>query len=163
MSRKFLYATSRDVRINSQANLDGTILNGGYTTEFWNFGQFEDFARANIVRLDMPIPLEAYTGKIPVIDDNEVPTGEFVPKLTRFVRLSYSDLFTNSEDLTASIEKTGANTGVQVFATAEDARAWVRSNTSLQEDEGKTGTFLISEAYTGMMGEQVPARYLVID
>ena len=110
----------------------------------------------------MPIPLEAYTGKIPVIDDNEVPTGEFVPKLTRFVRLNYSDAFTNAEDLTASIEKTGANTGVQVFATAEDAKIWLRSNTNLQEDEGKTGTFLISEAHTGMMGEDVPARYLTI-
>lgn len=161
--RKFLYATSRDVRLNSPANLDGTLLNGGYTTEFWNFGQFEDFAHANIVRLDMPIPMDAYVGKIPVIDDNEQPTGEFVPKLTRFVRLNYSDLFTNSADLTASIEKTGANTGVQVFATVEDARVWVRANTNLQEDELKTGTFLISQSHTGMMGEQVPARYLTIE
>lgn len=160
--RKFLYATSRDVRLNSPANLDGTLLNGGYTTEFWNFGQFEDFAHANIVKLDMPIPTEMYTGKIPVIDDNEVPTGEFVPKLTRFVRLNYSDAFTNSADLTESIEKTGANTGVQVFSTVEDARAWVRSNTSLVEEADTPGKFLISPAGVGMMGEQVPAKYLTI-
>ena len=56
----------------------------------------------------MPITdLSRYTGKIPVIDPvTEEPTGEFVPKLTRFVVLRYSDVYTNAEDLTASIEKT---------------------------------------------------------
>lgn len=160
---KYLYATSRDVRITQdQVNLGNVSLNGGYTTQFFNEGQFADFLEAGIVTLDMPVPNESYTGKIPKIGRDEQPTGEFVPKLTRFVRLEYSDAFTNAEDLTASIEKTGSITGVQVFATAEEAKVWIRANTNLQEDEGKTGTFLISEAHTGMMGEKVPAKYLVI-
>ena len=164
MSWKHLYATSRDVRITQdQVNLGNVSMNGGYSTQFWNNGQFADFLEAGIVTLDMPIGNEAYTGKIPKIGRDEQPTGEFVPKLTRFVRLEYSDLFTNADDLTASIEKTGGITGVQVFATPEEARIWVRSNTNLVEDEGKTGTFLISEAGKGITGEDVPAKYLIIE
>ena len=108
----------------------------------------------------MPIPNEAYVGRIPKIGRDEQPTGETVPKLTRFVRMEYSDLFTNATDLTASIEKTGGITGVQVFATPEEAAEWVRANTSLAEVE--PGKFLVREAHTDMMGAEVPAQYLTI-
>lgn len=159
---KHLYATSRDVRItNDQVRLENVSLNGGYTTAFWNNGQFADFLEAGIVTLDMPIPADAYIGLIPKIGRDELPTGETVPKLTRFVRLEYSDAFTNAEDLKASVEKTGSITGVQVFATAEEAKAWLRANTNLSEVE--PGKFLVSPEGTDMMtGEPVPARYLSI-
>lgn len=45
--------------------------------------------------------------------------------------------------------------------SAEEAAQWVRENTDLVETE--PGKFLISEKGTGMMGEEIPARYLVID
>lgn len=112
------------------------------------------------MKISHPIPNDRYTGKIPVIGDDERPTGEFVPKLTRFVMLRYSDAYTNAEDLTASIEKTGANTGVQVFADANEAIAWVRANTDLVEES--PGKFLIAEAGE-FMGNHVEARYLVIE
>lgn len=156
---KYLYGTCRDVRLNSPLSLDGTLMNGGYSTEFFNQGQFADFALANIVKISHPIHNDRYTGKIPVIGDDEQPTGEYVNKLTRFVMLRYSDVYTNAADLTASIEKTGANTGVQVFATVEEARAWVRANTDLIETE--PGKFLIREAGEEM-GVPHEAEYLVI-
>lgn len=156
---KYLYGTCRDVYLSSPISLDGTLMNGGYSTEFFNQGQFADFALANIVKISHPIPNDRYVGKIPVIGEDERPTGEFVPKLTRFVMLRYSDVYTNASDLTASIENTGANTGVQVFATVEEAREWVRSNTSLVEEE--EGKFLVREAGEEM-GIPHEAEHLVI-
>lgn len=38
---------------------------------------------------------------------------------------------------------------------------WVRDNTDLQEVS--PGEFLIHEAFTGIMGEEVPAKYLSIE
>lgn len=159
---KHLYATSRDVRITQeQVNLGNVSLHGGYHTAFWNNGQFADYARANIVKLSMPITDDRYIGKVPVIDEDEQPTGDYEPKLTRFVMLRYSDIYTNAGDLTASIEKTGGITGVQVFATPEEARIWVRDNTNLTETE-ILGNFLVRDAHKDM-GNDVPAQYLTIE
>ena len=33
---KYLYGTCRDVRLSNPLSLDGTLLNGGYNTEFFN-------------------------------------------------------------------------------------------------------------------------------
>lgn len=107
MSFKNLYAVSRPWHLTNPIDIDGKLLNEGYGTQFFNQGQFADFAAANIVTISSPIGNERYVGKIPVIDPvTELPTGEFRPKLSRLVRLRYSDLYTNATDLKNSIEKT---------------------------------------------------------
>jgi hypothetical protein len=79
----------------------------------------------------MPIPDDRFTGVLPVIDDNEQPTGETVPKLTRFVMLKYSDIYTTAEDLTHSITTSSSDTAVDIFDTPEAAIQWVQDNTDL--------------------------------
>lgn len=135
-------------------------MNGGYTTEFFNKGQFQDYEEAGIVKLSMPIPNEKYTGTLPKIDKNENIVGN-VPKLTRFVMLKYSDAFTNAADLQHSIEKSSSDTVVQMFATPLEAKEWLRANTSLVERS--EGVFVIREESIGIMGEVMPEDLLIIE
>jgi len=74
--------------------------------------------------------------------------------------MRYSDLYTTPEDLTASIQNSGAINSVQVFATAAEAKAWVIANTDLVED---ANGFLVQEAMTDIDGTDIPAKYLVIN
>lgn len=161
---KFIYGTTRSHHFTNTQDLGQLSLNGGYDTRFYNQGQFLDYEQANITKLDLPIPLDRYTGKIPVINpETEEPTWEFVPKLTRFVRLKYSDLYTNSADLTASIEKSGSGTNVQIFSSPQDAVAWIKANTNLEEVE--PWKFLITPEHADYMNPDVviPAEYIEIN
>lgn len=160
---KYIYGTSRDRNYQSALNIASITMNGWYTTEFMNYWQFQDFALANIVKLDMPIPNDKYTGKIPVIDPvTEEPTGELVPKLTKFVRLKYSDIYTTASDLQASIEKSSSDTNVQIFSTPEEAISWLKANTNLVEET--PWKFLVHPERPDMMNPEVtiPAEYLTI-
>lgn len=161
-----IYGTYRSEQLTAPEVLpDGTVKNGGYRPAQYLNSQFANWNRANLTNVidgDEAIPNERYTGTLPIFKDG-VPTGEVTPKLTRFIIGEYEDAVVEPEEFKTSLANVGAKWDIQPFATAEDARAWIRSNTNLQEDEGKTGTFLISEAHTGMMGEQVPAKFLVID
>ena len=142
---KYIYGTTRDRNYNSSLTLDQISMNGGYTTEFFNKGQFADYEEAGIVKLSMPILNDKYTGTLPKIDENEQIVGT-VPKLTRFVMLKYSDVYTNATDLQSSIEKSSSDTSVQIFATSQDAITWLKANTSLVERT--PGTFVLREAST---------------
>lgn len=148
MAWKYIYWTCR-TREFWKVDLQDISLNGRYTTEFFNEGQFKDFADANITKLSMPIPNSKYTGVLPVIDENEQPTGETVPKLTRFVMLKYSDIYTTAEDLTTSIEKSWWDTNVVVFTTPAEAIQWIKDNTDLVELS--TWVFEITPAYVDEM------------
>jgi len=86
------------------------------------------------VTLSMPIPNERFTARIPKIDENENVIGS-VPKLTRFVMMKYSDLFTTEGDLKLSIEKSSSDTVVDVFADNASAIEWIKANTDLVEIE----------------------------
>lgn len=161
-----IYGTYRSEQLTAPEVLpDGTVKNGGYRPAQYLNSQFADWNRAgltNVIDGDEAISNERYTGTLPVFKDG-VPTGESTPKLTRLIIGEYEDAVVEPEAFKTSLANVGAKWDIQPFATVEDARVWVRSNTSLLEDEGRTGTFLISEAHTGMMGEEIPARYLVIE
>ncbi len=159
MTFRNIYWTFRDWNIKT-LDLKDISLNWWYNIEFFNKGQFLDYELAWITKLSTPISLDKYTGKIPVIDENEQPTWEFLPKLTRFVQLQYSDLYTNNIDLTASIEKSWANMNVQMFNTIEEARAWIRNNTSLIEVSD--WKFKLTDESTWMDWQIIEATYLEI-
>lgn len=114
----------------------------------------------NVIDGDEAIPNDRYVGTLPVFKDG-VPTGETTPKLVRFVIGEYEDAVVEPEAFKTSLSNVGAKWDIQTFPTVEEARIWVRANTSLTEEE--PGKFLVSTEYTGMMGEQVPARYLTIE
>lgn len=156
---KYIYGTCRDWNIKT-LDMNYISLNWWYNIEFFNQWQFLDFSLAWITKLSLPIPLEKYNGTIPVIDENEQPTWETIPKLTRFVVLKYSDIYTNSTDLTTSIEKSWASMNVQMFSDIETAIQWIKDNTSLQEVE--EWKFLLSPE-TEMIWEVIPAKYLIIE
>jgi len=130
---KYLYGTTRQRNYSAPISLTSNIsMNGGYTTEFFNKGQFQDYEEAGIVSLSMPIPNERFTSVIPKIDENESIIGT-IPKLTRFVMLKYSDVYTNAIDLQSSVEKSSSDTAVQMFSSPADALSWVKANTDLVE------------------------------
>jgi len=145
---RYIYWTTRSRNYDSSLTLDQISMNWGYTTEFFNKGQFRDFEEAGIVTLSMPIPNERFTARIPKIDENENVIGS-VPKLTRFVMMKYSDLFTTEGDLKLSIEKSSSDTVVDVFADNASAIEWIKANTDLVEIE--PWYFLIREASEGII------------
>ena len=156
---KFLYWTTRSRNYNSPLSLGDISMNGWYTTEFFNNGQFKDYEEAGITKLSMPIPNDKYTGTLPQIDENEQVVGT-VPKLTRFVMLKYSDLYTTEVDLKDSIQKSSSDTAVQIFATPEECKAWLRANTNLLERSD--GVFVIREESVGIMEETMREELLVV-
>lgn len=161
-----IYGTYRSEQLTAPEVLpDGTVKNGGYRPAQYLNSQFADWNRAgltNVIDGDEAIPNDRYVGTLPVFKDG-VPTGETTPKLTRLIIGEYEDAVVEPEEFKVSLANVGAKWDIQPFATVEDARAWVRSNTSLVEEADTPGKFLISEESTGMMGEQVPAKYLVIE
>lgn len=157
---KYLYGTTRSRNYSSSLTLGEISMNGGYTTEFFNKGQFQDYEEAGIVKLSMPIPNDKYTGVLPKIDASEKIVWT-VPKLTRFVMLKYSDIYTNATDLQASIEKSSSDTAVQMFATPAETIAWIKANTNLVERT--PWTFVISEATTSPFGDAVTEQLLTIE
>jgi len=157
---KYLYGTTRQRNYSAPISLTSNIsMNGGYTTEFFNKGQFQDYEEAGIVSLSMPIPNERFTSVIPKIDENESIIGT-IPKLTRFVMLKYSDVYTNAIDLQSSVEKSSSDTAVQMFSSPADALSWVKANTDLVEIS--PWVFEISAERIGIMGEVVPQKVLTI-
>ena len=159
---KYIYWTYRALYLTSSMNLNEISLNWWYDSLFFNEWQFKDYEECNITKLDQPVPLERYTGKIPVINpETEQPTWEYKPKLTRFIRLKYSDLYTNPTDLKKSIENSWALLNIDIFTDIETARQRIRTNTNLQEVE--TWKFKLSDETTLLDWTIYPAQYLVID
>jgi len=62
-------------------------------------------------------------------------------------------------ELASSLERVGGEFGIKVL-TADEAIAWIRSNTDLAEEE--PGKFLVAPAYVDLIGNEIPAKYLVI-
>lgn len=147
-----LFGTYRPERITSPFSLgNGVSLNGTYTPAFFLGNQFADYEAAGLTKiLDQEIPEERYV--------SEIAPG--VPKLTRFIVGEYDEAYVNGADFAKSVQAVGARFQIEMFPTVEEARVWVRDNTDLVETE--PGTFLISEATIGIMGEEIPARYIVI-
>ena len=146
-----LYATFRKKTYEAPVNLDGRlILNGSYTPSFvMSGGTFADYTEAGLTKiLDMEIPEERYVAE----------TAPGIKKLTRFLVCEHADSV-NGAELAASLERTGGEFGIKVLATA-DALAWIRTNTDLAEEE--PGKFLIAPAHVDLMGNEIPAKYLVI-
>ena len=159
---KYIYWTYRALHLKSELKLNEISLNGWYDTVFFNEWQFKDFEECNITKLEQPIPLEKYTWKLPVIDPiTEEPTWEYKHKLTRFITLKYSDKYTNPEDLTKSIENSWALVNVNIFASIEEARQWLKANTSLQEVS--QWKFLIYPETTWIDWEIIEAKFLTIE
>lgn len=160
MFRK-LYWTTRDRNYKSSMTLKDISLNGWYTTEFFNWGQFRDYEEAGITKLTQPIPNDRFTWTIPVIDSNEQPTGATVPKLTRFVLLEYSDIYTNATDLSNSITSSSSDTAVNLFDTPAETITWIKANTDLIEVT--PWTFEITPAWNDLMWNPTEANLLIID
>jgi len=160
---KKIYWTCRPLHLDSSLDLWKISLNGWYTTKFFNEWQYKDFEDCNIVKMDSPIDDNRFTWVLPVIDDNENVIWS-KPKLTRFITMRYSDIYTNADDLTTSIQNSGALTNTEIFDTPADAITWIKANTNLVLKEWTDNEFIISEEYFDeMIWETVPAVYLVID
>lgn len=153
-----LFGTYRPKRISSPYNLDGGIsLNGTYTLGFFLKNQFADYEQAGLTKiLDQEIPEENYTAEL-------VP---WVKKLTRFVVAEYNEQFVDGTEFMNSVKAVGSEFQVDVFATPEEAVAWIHTNTDLpqlEENGVGTGKFLIRDAYTDPITQElVPAKYLTI-
>ena len=148
-----LYATYRKKTYEAPVNVGGRIvLNGSYTPSFvMSGGTFADYTEAGLTKiLDLEIPEERYVAE----------TAPGIKKLTRFLVCEHADSV-NGAELAASLARTGGEFGIKVL-TAPEAIAWLRANTDLQEDEGKTGAFLINAAHVDMIGNAIEAKYLVI-
>jgi len=158
---KKLYWTFRPRVYNNSISLNDISLNWWYDTKFFNWWQFRDYEEAWITKLTQPIPNDRFIWTIPKIDRNEQVIWT-VPKLTRFVMLEYSDVYTNSVDLTKSVTTSSSDTVVDIFATPADAITRIKANTDLVE---KTPwVFIIRDAYTDTLTNQVvPEELLVID
>lgn len=157
--RKQVYGTYRAERLLSAENYaDGISRNGVYHPATYLNNQFADWNAANLTNVVEPITDERYTGILPVFKDG-VPTGETVPKLTRFLFGEYEDAVVDPVEFGISLANVGAKWDIQIFS-AEEAKVWIRANTNLVEEE--EGKFLVSEETTDMMGNTVPAKYLVI-
>ena len=158
---KKIYWNYRKQRIGS-FNLWEQSLNWEYDLQFFNSGMFEDFKNANIVKLTQPISEDKYNWVIPLINNQEQVIWT-IPKLTRFCVLEYSDIYTTEEYLKASIEKSWAINNVTTFTTIEEAKQWVRDNTTLTETE-TPWTFIISDETTNpLTWEIIPQELLVIN
>jgi hypothetical protein len=156
---KYIHWTYRDLRIWTM-NLWNESLNWNYTADFFNSNTFWDYAIWNIVKLDLPINNESYTWVIPIIDDNEQIVWT-TKKLTRFVRLKYSDLYTNAIDLTNSIQNSWAINNVSMFNNTIDTINRLKENTNLVE---KTPwVFILSNETTWMNWEIIPEQLLTIE
>ena len=148
-----LYATYRKKTYEAPVNVNGRIiLNGSYTPSFvMSGGTFADYTEAGLTKiLDMEIPEERYVAE----------TAPGIKKLTRFLVCEHADSV-DAVELASSLERVGGEFGIKLL-TPDEAIAWLRTNTDLQEDEGKTGEFLINDAHVDMMGNEIPAKYLVI-
>lgn len=160
---KKIYGTYRSEQLTAPEVLpDGTVRNGWYRPAQYLNSQFADWNRANLTNvIDSAIPDERYTGTLPVFKDG-VPTGETTPKLTRLIIGEYEDAVVEPEEFKTSLANVGARYDIQPFATVEDARVWVRSNTNLVEET--PGKFLVREAGTDIMtGNATEPKYLTID
>ena len=135
---KKIYATYRPERITSPYSPDGNVtLNGTYTCSFFLSSQFGDWTAAGLTNIkDMEINESQYTAEL-------VPG---VKKLTRFVVCEYNDTYVDPVELTRSLTNVGARFDVDVFATPEEAHAWIRANTNLVERT--PGVFVVNEAST---------------
>lgn len=157
-----IYGTYRSEQLTAPEVLpDGTVKNGGYRPAQYLNSQFADWNRAGLTNvIDSAIPDERYTGTLPVFKDG-VPTGETTPKLTRFIIGEYENAVVEPESFKVSLANVGAKWDIQPFATVEEARVWIRSNTNLVEEA--PGKFLVREAGTDMMGNATEAQYLTIE
>ena len=157
MAKTYVFGKYRPKLFNAPVSLGGGIsLNGGYDISFWTGGQFADYSLAGLSGYEEPIPPSSHTATLPVFKDG-VPTGETVPKQTRFAAAWFEDAVIDEASFRASLAQISAQTGLDVFASKAEAAEWVRTNTSLEERE--PGLFVISPAHE-FMGEQVPERLL---
>ncbi len=149
---KTLYWTQRYERITSPYNLEtNTSLNGVYTASAFLNNQFADWHRAWLTNvIDQQILEEAYTGEI----------APWVPKLTRFISCEYNETYVDPIELQHSLENVWARFDIDVL-NVEEARQWIRDNTSLEEVE--TGKFKLSEETTWINWEIIPAKYLEVN
>ena len=146
-----LYATYRKKTYEAPVNVGGRlVLNGSYTPSFvMSGGTFADYTQAGLTRiLDMEIPEERYVAE----------TAPGIKKLTRFLVCEHADSVDEVE-LAASLERVGGEFGIKVL-TPDEAISWLRANTDLAEEE--PGKFLVAPDFTDMMGNAIPAKYLVI-
>lgn len=159
---KYIYWTYRPLQLRNSVRLPNESLNGWYDTSLFNKDTYWDYYEANMVKISHPIPNDRFTWKIPVIDDDENPTGEFVDKKTRFVMFKYSDKYAEQEYLSKSIANNWALTNVEMFSTPEEAIARIKANTDLEEVEN--WKFLISKEFEDeTIWEIIPAKYLIIN
>ena len=146
-----IFATYRKKTYEAPVNVNGRIvLNGSYTPSFvMSGGTFADYTEAGLTKiLDLEIPEERYVSE----------TAPGIKKLTRFLVCEHADSVDGVE-LAASLERTGGEFGIKVL-TAGEAIAWIRASTDLTEEE--PGKFLVAPAHVDLMGNEIPAKYLVI-
>ena len=147
---KTIYWTERYERI---WNVELWVIsqNWIYTASFYLNWQFQDWYNAWLTNIiDQEIPEENYTWFI-------VP---WIPKLTRFCKCEYNENYVNAIELQRSLENVWARFNIDIFETIEEARQWVRDNTSLVEES--EWVFIISEEWE-FMGQVVPRKTLVIN
>lgn len=150
--KKNIRWTQRYERITSPYNLEAnTSLNGVYTASAFLNNQFADWNKAGLTNvIDQQIPEEAYIGEI-------VP---WIPKLTRFIMCEYNENYVDPVELQRSLENVWARFNIDVLSV-EEAREWVRDNTSLLEVA--QWKFKLSDETTGIDWQVIPANYLVIE
>ncbi len=147
---KQVFGSYRPERISNPLSLGEVSLNGTYTPAFFLSNMFSDYEAAGLTKvLDQEIPEERYTA--------EIAPG--IPKLTRFIIGEYNEEFVDGAEFAKSVQAVGARFQIEMFATPEEAIAWLKANTDLVEEE--PGKFLLYPE-TEYMGEIVPAKYLVI-
>ncbi len=147
-----LYWTYRPERISNPLSLgNGVSLNGTYTVWFFLKNQFADYEAAGLTKiLDSEIPESNYVSMV----------APGVPKLTRFIVGEYNETYVDGAEFAKSVAAVGARFQIEIFATAQEAIDWVRSNCNLTEES--PGKFLIHPAYSDpVMGESL-AKYLEI-
>lgn len=132
---------------------------GMYPIQIWN--KHSDYQRAGQVMISTPVNDERYVATLDVIGPDGIPTGGKVLKDSRLAVFAFYPELVDRENLVKSIERSFGMCSAEVM-TMEEARAFVRANTDLEEDENEPGKFLVSPE-TEFGGQTVAAQYLVID
>lgn len=158
---KSIFGTFRNVHFVNTVQVESNVwLNGQYNPAIVLGNMFKDYAEAGLTKITCDaIPEERYTGTIPKVVNGEI-VGT-VPKATRLIVGEFEDSVVNEADFKASVQAVGAQFQIEIFPTPEDAIAWVKANTSLEEVE--PGKFLTHPASVHpMTNEPVEAKYLTV-
>lgn len=128
---------------------------GRYYPSFRLDQQYADYKEAWLTNtLDNIIPEERYTTEL----------APWIKKSTRFIIWEYDPLYVDPNKYKLNVQNVGAEFQIEMFATVEVARQWIRDNTDLIEDTVTAGKFLIQDGSVwNIPGAVIPAQYLIIN